>query len=278
VKLQAPQFLVDVFRDLRDRRLLIPAGLLIVALVAVPTLLSRSSEPAAPPLAEPGGLSADASATQPAVLTESVSVRDYEERLEDLKNKNPFAEQFSVPATDGGGLEEEIPVGGEPPVDDGGLGGALDAIDAGGSTDASVSGGTTGSTDSGTSPDPQEPEVRSFYYTWRIDVTAGPVGGATQRDNVKVLSPLPSRSNPVALFLGITESGEEAVFAVDNEAIVDDTDGTCVPRPSNCRYLVLGKGQGASFDYAPDSTKYRIGLRKIRRIEIDQPGKIAEKF
>ncbi len=44
--LQAPDFLTDLYRDMRDRRLLIPALALIVTALAIPVLLK--TDPPAP--------------------------------------------------------------------------------------------------------------------------------------------------------------------------------------------------------------------------------------
>jgi hypothetical protein len=280
MKIQPPQFAVDVYRDLRDRRLLIPAAALLVALVAVPTLLARSSEPAPPPLADAGELSAEDAATQPAVVTETVSVRDYEERLKELKKKNPFSEHFVTPASNGGGLQgsglgkSAVPGSSATPSSSASGGGP--AGDPGTSVtpaaDAPPSTGGSGSSGGG------GPRIETRYFSWRIDATVGPVGAAVSRDGVKQLSMLPSKSKPVFVFLGIAESGDEAVFAISSDATLDDTDGDCVPNNGNCRYLVLKKGQGATFDYALDSTRYRLSLQKIRRVPIDAPGKVDEKL
>jgi hypothetical protein len=40
---RAPQLLTDLYRDLRDRRLMVPAVALAVALIAVPMALSSSA-------------------------------------------------------------------------------------------------------------------------------------------------------------------------------------------------------------------------------------------
>ncbi len=274
MKLRPPQLIVDVVRDLRDRRLLIPAAALLVALVAVPMLLSRSASPAAPPLAESGGAGLEAAATEPAVLVENVSVRDYEKRLDELKQKNPFAEHFKLPPTDGGGLAG-MGLGAEPT----GPGPGATATSAG-STDPGGGGQPAATPDSpaSTSPPPKPPEAEALYLAWRIDVVTGPVGSTVERNGVKQLSLLPSNNKPVAVFLGVAESGEEAVFTISNEATVVDTTGRCEPSPNTCRYLVMARGEGASIDYAPDGVKYRLALRKISRVEIDKPGKVAGRF
>ena len=72
-KLQAPPFLDNLYRDMRDRRLLVPALALLVALIAVPLALSSSSATTAPPPVPPAAASSGAgheAATSPAVLAE----------------------------------------------------------------------------------------------------------------------------------------------------------------------------------------------------------------
>ena len=46
-----PQFLGNLYRDMRDRHLLIPAVALVVALVAVPVLLKSHSSATSPTVA-----------------------------------------------------------------------------------------------------------------------------------------------------------------------------------------------------------------------------------
>ena len=66
---EPPKFLANVYRDLRDRHLLIPALGLLAAIVAVPFLLGKSSRSDTSP--PPAAVSTEASATQPAVLAAS---------------------------------------------------------------------------------------------------------------------------------------------------------------------------------------------------------------
>ena len=87
---QPPQLLTDVYRDLRDRRLLIPVIALLVALVAVPMLLGSKTPPPVPPAPAASVDLKDAAAVQSAVFVENASVRNYRKRLEPLKAKNPF--------------------------------------------------------------------------------------------------------------------------------------------------------------------------------------------
>ena len=85
---------------MRDRRLIIPALALVVAIIAVPIALwSRSEGGTAAPAACPARAD-PREAAAPAVLTEQLGVRDYRERLEQLKSKNPFTERFTFPEND----------------------------------------------------------------------------------------------------------------------------------------------------------------------------------
>ena len=99
-KIEPPKILVDLYRDLRDRRLLLPFGLLAGALVLVPLALSKSSHPSPPPaVASSAG---KVSAAQPAVLTAEVGVRNYNKRLAAMKEKDPFKRHFKLPNLPGG--------------------------------------------------------------------------------------------------------------------------------------------------------------------------------
>jgi len=264
MKLQPPRLLLDVLRDLRDRRLLIPAVALLASLVAVPTLLSRSAPPPPPPAPEAGTDVAEAIATEPAVLTDEVSVRDYKRRLDQLKSKNPFQEHFTLELTDGGGLapsglaDEPEPVASSAPT------GSV-------STTSSGSAGPTGTSSPtpappASEPQPPPPEVR--YLAYRIDVAVGPVGAVETLDDVPQLKLLPSNDVPVVAFLGVTGNGRKAVFLVSDDVASTSGDGVCFPSAGTCSYLVMGEGDVRTFDFTPDTTTYRLKLRRINEVEL----------
>ena len=274
MKLHAPQFLTDVFRDLRDRRLLIPAIVLLVALIAVPVLLSRSEEPPPPPAAT-GAIALEGSATEPAVLADSVTVRDYRQRLGELKSKNPFSEHFTAPEVGkGAGLEG---LSGSPVTDLPAGGTSVSSTDNG--TTDTISSSTTGSgtsTSTDTSPGSghaPKPDPVTRFLTHRIDVSVGPVGAVEQRDGVEQLKLLPSNAAPVLAFLGVGEDGNRAVFLVSDDVSATSGDGACFPSPSSCQYLTMREGDERTFDYTPDGLTYKLKLRGIRDVKLkDAPG------
>jgi len=290
MKMKPPQLLVDVFRDLRDRRLLIPAAALLVALVAVPALLSQSSGPAPTELAPAGEVALESAATEPAVLAETVTVRDYKDRLHELKSKNPFSEQFAVPGPTGGKLVgDPVDSGGGDSVATGGSPLGSGSLDTSSST-SDISSATSTSSAPASSPsssgsngssgpggngggDNAEPPPITRFVTHRIDVLVGPAGDAKAQDNVKQLRLLPSNSKPVVAFLGASENGDQAVFLVSDDVAAVNGGGHCFPNGGNCQYLTMKEGDDATFDYTPDSKTYRLKLKRIRDVELkDAPG------
>lgn len=260
-RLEPPKFLSDVYRDLRDRHLLLPAVALVVALLAVPMLLKTTSEPTvAPPVPTAGG---DAAATIPAVLAASeVSVRDYRERLEDLKSKNPFKQQFqtSDTAAAGGTGTDPGSTTGLPGAPPGGTGVALP------SDPAAPTGGLPGV--SGDEPSQNDVDVVTQLYTRRIDVAVGVQGDLNNRKNVKPMTILPGNANPVLAFLGTDEAGKRAAFVVSSDVTSVGGDGACVPSLANCLYITLEKGESATLDYAPDGQTYELRLQAIRNVKL----------
>jgi hypothetical protein len=267
-QVKAPQFLTDVLSDLRDRHLLIPVVALLAALVAVPVLLKSTSEPAPP--APPAADSAlEGAATQPAVLAENVTVRDYRERLEALQSKNPFRERFSSPAAGSGeqiaGLQDTSPTGSPTGTTGSPTATTSDAtVSTGTGTSAPSSGGGGGDTS------PPSPTQETTWFTWRIDVNVGPQGSVGERNGVSRLSFLPSASKPVIAFLGATESGKKAAFAVSTDVSSTSGEGNCAPSASVCQYVIMREGQVRTFDYAPDGKTYRLKLRDIHAVKLDK--------
>ncbi len=99
-KVKPPAFLEDLYKDMRDRRLIIPAVALLVAIVALPALLSQSADSTVTPrtaVEDPAVV-----AVEPAVLAvQEAGVRDFRERLDSLQRKNPFGGRFDPEAGEG---------------------------------------------------------------------------------------------------------------------------------------------------------------------------------
>jgi hypothetical protein len=281
---QPPKFFNDLYRDLRDRRLLLPVAALAVGIVAVPMLIGGGSESSAPPPAAVA-LDSDLAQVEPAVLTADPGVRQYRKRLATLKETNPFVQKFALPDPDqvalqatGGGAEADA-------TSSGGAAGSASSVettvsesvaDAAGAS-ASVTTDTTvtepGATDadSQTTGETKPPKPEPQFYAGRIDVTIGQLGDAKRVDGVRYLDLLPSEKNPVVAFLGLAKGGEGAVFSVSRDVVEAEGDGGCAPKkPAPCQYVTLHEGDQETFKYA-DGTTYRLRLLHTHIVRVPDP-------
>jgi hypothetical protein len=273
---EPPQFLNDLYRDLRDRHLLIPALGLLAAIVAVPFLLKHSAETPAPPPPAPAA-SADATAVEPAVLADDqVGVRDYRKRLAELKSKNPFHQQFVTHVDDTAAASTTDSTGSSStsslPDTSTGISSASSSPTSPATTTPVTqppTGGNGGSQNPSGS-NPSKPDVRVVHqlYTRRIKVLAGVQGDAKVHDNVKPMTILPDPTTPVVAFLGTDEGGKRAAFVVSSDVTAVGGDGACVPDPSDCLYITLQRGEQATLDYAPDGQTYEVKLLAIRNVKL----------
>ncbi len=242
-----PAPIYDLYRDMRDRRLLLPAVVLIVAIIAVPVALSADSQAPPPPLAfvPPEG----SEAVAPAVLTEEpAGVRDYRQRLSGLKEKNPFAEKFKAPKeTSAGGLAPPEPIPVEAPP-------------------ASIETRPTpifgGAEQQVAPPVPGEPD--SVELTDRIDAWAGLKGSGRKLKGVEAGDSVPSRqAAPVLIFINANRDLTKARFAVSRDVTDSDGDGSCKPRRGSCQTLMFKPGEKRVFTYGPHDRTYTVRVIEI---------------
>ena len=262
-QIRTPQFLNHLYRDLRDRRLLLPAAALSVALILVPVALSSSpatTAPPPPPAATAGGTQAEA-ATTPAVLAEQLGVTDYRKRLERLQSKNPFKRQYTA-----------APPSAQPETSSSATSSAS-ATSSSAVTEPSASTTFDSTPTSPTTPpasttplEPPEPTLLVF----KADLTIGPPGELDRRRHVELGKFLPSEAKPVVGFIGVTQDMKHALFVVSEDVSSLEGDGTCVPRPNNCNLLRLKVGKEAKLAYAPEGDRnYQLRLHGIELAPFD---------
>ena len=268
---RTPQLLTDLYRDLRDRRLLLPALALVVGLIAVPVALSSSSAttPAPAPAVTADGSEGEA-ATSPAVLTEELGVTDYRRRLERLQSKNPFRQQFTLPEVTSKVQQSSLtePSSSVSGVTTSGSGSTSTSSTAQPTSTSTTSPGNSASSSPSSKPsnDAQKPTTELILH--RIDVKVGPQGDLAKKTGVKQLTMLPSSATPVVIFLGTSESGGRAFFLVSSDVTAVSGDGACLATTPTCQLLSLKADEAASFDYAPDTLTYKLRLLAIREVVV----------
>ena len=262
-QIQVPRAVEDLYRDMRDRRLLFPALALIVAIIAVPIALSASKEPApAPAVFQPPEGS---EAVAPAVVTEQpIGVRDYRKRLEGLKSKDPFAGSFASDDASAAGGGELV----DPPSTS-----TATSTPTPSTSSATSSPSSTSTTPSGSSGDGSDSDGGKTLLVLapRIDVRGGLVHNRKRMNDVEIGDLVPSRKHaPIAMFLSVSDDLETVQFLVSDEVSDTDGDGSCKPRASQCEFLTLREDDKRYFTFGPHEKRYSLKITDIREEVVDR--------
>jgi hypothetical protein len=271
-QIRVPRPVEDLYRDMRDRRLLLPAAALIIAIIAVPIALSASKEPAPAPAAvqPPAG----AEAVAPAVVTEQpAGVRDYRKRLDELKSKDPFAGSFSsaddaAAATDGELVEPPSTTSPTSTLAPSSTTPVAPATTAPSSTSTSTS---TSTAPSGSDDDGSDGPETMLVLAPRIDVRGGLVHKRKRIKDVEIGDLVPNRRNaPIAMFLSVSDDLEKVQFLVSDEVSDTDGDGSCKPSAGQCEFLTLREDEKRYFTFGPNDKRYSLKVTDIREEIFDR--------
>jgi hypothetical protein len=281
---QPPQLLTDLYRDLRDRRLLLPALALVVALIAIPMALSSSATPTvtapatAPEATEPG----PETAAEAAVLTRQLGVTAYRKRLDRFNEKNPFHQQFRLPEVTSKVDQSSVtePAGDTTAVTTSGGGSSSTSSTSEPTSVSSTSPGpSTGSAPSSAPSGGSGGSSEPTLFVFQADLAIGPPGDLSRRKSVELGKFLPSEAKPMVAFSGATQDLSHALFLVTDDVSSVTGDGRCFPGPDNCRLLELKVGDEAKLAYAPESDRtyklklFGIGLAPADSKAASKPGK-----
>lgn len=249
-------FLLDLWLDLREKRLAPIAILLLAAIIAVPVVLAKgtSSQPA------PAPATTTTTAAVAPVIQSNPQSGPVDSKLQTFSSRDPF-EPTSSPAPAGTGGSTST--GGTGTSTTGGTG---TGTSGGGTTGTGTTGtGTTGPGTTGTTT----PERKTVLFTYTVDLRFGPPGDEKLSKGVQRLELIPDEQNPKIVFLGVTTTGKTAVFLVDSSLGVD-TNGRCKPSADRCTFLYLRPD--GSHDQAQltdqDGNTYRVHLLKIHRVTV----------
>ena len=129
---------------------------------------------------------------------------------------------------------------------------------------------STGSSAPTTSSKPSTTAKPKTVYHVAVLFGALPAAGATATpltpyENLKLLTPLPSATQPLIVFSGVTVGGKSATFTLVSEAILHG-DGSCLPSASQCQAIDLKPGQTEQLEYvsaAGQPTSYELRIVSI---------------
>jgi hypothetical protein len=266
--LKVPDFLLDLYCDLRDRRLLPLVAILVVAIVAVPIVLSQSdSERAeAEAAAEAAVATPSSTAGKGGVLVAKAApgLRDYRRRLKRMEAKDPFEQQYAA-------KEDESSASGSAGAE-GESAGSTTSIPSETFVPSSPA-----PSDTGGQPVPGAGELT--YFSYAIDVRVVPggsqggesgTGEATVRRNLPELTMLPSRETPAVIYMGSTRDGKKALMLVSSNVEAIFGDGKCVLGSDSCQLLAMEPGLPQTFVYGGEGRTFKIELLKVHLVTTDK--------
>lgn len=239
VQIKVPSVVTRIARGRVSNRLAIVAAMLVVAIVAVPIALSKSSSPSQVPVAQLPPSEAPPVEQMPAVTvsntpsTAPLNGKARDPFTQPNGSSNSSSEKTHTTTTSTTPSTTTTP-----------------------SSPTSSSSPNTGSgsnpnntappfnslNPSGSKPKPpvgQLTATQAYYVSFSMTEKSG---GVKTIPSLERLSPVPSREDPMMVELGVLEGGKQVLFALQPGAVVTGG-GTCIPGPVDCQILSVGRGQ-----------------------------------
>jgi hypothetical protein len=250
-------FLLDLWLDLREKRLAPVALLLLAGVIAVPIVLAKKSEP---PPAAPTATTASVAPAAPVVAGQPAEAAT-DSKLQTFSARDPFEPTSAPAAAAGTATATGTPTSTTPTTTTG--------TGTTGSGTTTPGGGTNGggpTTGTGTTT----PETKTTLFTYTTDLKFGSGGSVPTYNGVTRLQLIPDEKAPKIVFLGVTTTGKTAVFLVDSNIGVDTGEGTCRPSADECTFLYLrpDKDHDQATLTDSDGTVFRLRLIDINRVTV----------
>lgn len=255
-------FLLELWHDLREKRLWPVALVLVIAIVAIPVALSKPSEE--PPAPSPTPKASAAPQPEDFKGLASVTLDESElgagSTLDTFDPSDPFRPPANVversadaddPSSAGPGPSSGAET--DTPSPDTGTG------DSGGGQTTDDGGDTPGGDDTDSPRETQQ-------YAYVVDVTFTSNARTRRIEGMERLDMLPNQANPLLLFLGVTPNAGNAVFLVDS-TLQAAGEGQCKPSGDECAFLHIGAGSVHEFTN-DEGDSYRLRIDEIRKVKV----------
>jgi hypothetical protein len=255
-------FIQGIVSDFRTKRLWPVALALVAALIAVPVLLSSSSNSSSPVagLPQPGATGPAATAL-PAV---SVSSTPTYSRLSG-RGRDPFSQPRQTASKTSA---TTAPTTASGTAGSTGSGTSTTSSGAGVSTTSTTT--TTPTITVPTGPPHPAPTGLTASQSYRVTLSiTNSAGGVDTIDPLQRLTILPSQRRPMLVELGVLKGGQRVLFAVQPGAVLSGP-GTCTPGPIDCEILSLGQDQIEGLAARSSTGTLPVALFAVTGIKADQ--------
>jgi hypothetical protein len=262
-------FVMQLWNDLRVRRLAPVAVLLLAGLIAAPLVLSKKPDESPAPAAAP----------VPSQAEKQVGPEELAKvKIEDALGKgngssltafdvtNPFAPPDKVLKAARDETQQDDGTDNiTAPTD---TGAPTGGTDTGGGTDNGTGGGGGGGGGGGKTTE---------EFTYVLDVTFWANGHKRTIKGMEKLDILPNQVNPLLIFMGVTDGAGNAVFLVDS-TLETAGEGKCKPSHADCAFLYVGAGNEQEFTNE-EGDSYRLRIDEIRKVQVgdEQASTASEK-
>jgi hypothetical protein len=267
-----------IFDDLVERRLWPIALALVIALIAIPVLLSdpasESPAPAPAPAVPSAGAGSALPAFEPVVNTEGSKSSEIRKNLTGFNSKDPFKVHG---LSSGGSSNNEVLGASAGTAGAGDTGTTLtgDGSGTGSTGSGSTGSGTPGSGDTTTGDTTGDGAIR--FYEWKATVRFG-VGEELDTKKLSQFRALPSSEDPIVVFMGVTTDGKNAVF-MPSAASGTAGDGDCEPEDT-CTFIYMKPGQTQTFEAVDENDQvvtYTLRLTDVDLVLTDKPANTSSK-
>jgi hypothetical protein len=266
----------NMLKELLERKLWPIALVLVIALVAVPVLLTKKAptDIVTPPT---GPLPYSSGTTLPAI---SVQTSPGSSNLAGT-GRNPFTPQHVATTST---ITTTIPTITTPTT---GASTGTTSVGSGGSSTGSGSSGatvapattptvsTTPTKPAPTTPPKPAPTTLTPTQSYHVSLALTEANGNLNTiDPLERLSILPNKQQPMLIDLGVLQGGKSMLFVVEPGTVVSGA-GTCTPGPIDCEILTLKPGQTAGISKETGSGTTPVALLAVNSISFDQHPSVA---
>ncbi len=138
---------------------------------------------------------------------------------------------------------------------------------SGGSSKSGGSSGGSGKHSGGTKAKPKSVYQVSVLFGEAVPGTPSEAGtGLKPYENLKLLTPLPSKEEPLVVFRGVNRGGTIATFTVASETILQGQ-GRCLPSAFECKAIQLKANQNETLQYLKPGTQ-TVQTYELRLVSI----------